>query len=85
MLLDSKNNNKNNHRAACKAVIKVLFSFQQAFTSSVAVLHSEKERGRLPQELCQRSAAVGCRPPSSAPRPAGRTPDVQGFTGIRPW
>ena len=72
MLLDPKNNNKNNHRAACKAVIKVLFSFQQGFTPSVAVLHSEKQRGRLPQELCRCSAAVGCRPASSAPRPRGR-------------
>lgn len=75
MLLDSKNNNKNNHRAACKAVIKVLFSFQQGFTSSVAVLHSEKERGCLPQELRECSAAVGCRlrPSHPAPRAGQRT------------
>lgn len=42
ILPGSKNSNNNNHIAACRAVINVLFSFQQGFTSRVTALHLEK-------------------------------------------
>jgi hypothetical protein len=53
ILPGSKDNNKNNHIAACRVIIKVLFSFQQDFSSRVTVLHSEKVNWALPRPVLQ--------------------------------
>lgn len=68
-LQGSKNNNKNNHMAACRAIIKVLFSFQQDFTSRETALHLHEGMAASARPYPERG--VGWRPSIDHTQPGG--------------
>lgn len=81
ILLGAKNDNKNNHIGACRALINVLFSLQQGFTVNGTVLHSEE--GTVASAGPETAAGTGLEvPPRRARR--GKRPDGQGCQELTP-